>query len=152
MSDCTEELLLMLRLNYIREEFRCANKPAAKIAKSPAQRIAGFNPSSHRRFRWFSKRETTRCPSGRGTPMRSKMDLSIHRLKARSSRFSVNGDCVFKHRPGWQYLRRREREEFYLRALYRFYPPLSQNRSYWRCISWRYKNERFNACPIFKIK
>jgi len=89
MSDRTKEPLLMVRLNYVREKFRCANKPAAKIAKSPAQRIAGFNPSSRRRFRWFSKRETTRCPSGRGTPMRSKMDLSIHRLKARSSRFSV---------------------------------------------------------------
>jgi len=30
----TEKPLLIARLNYIGEEFRCANKPVAKVAKS----------------------------------------------------------------------------------------------------------------------
>lgn len=34
MDDRTEKPLLVARLNYIGEEFRCANKPAAKVAKS----------------------------------------------------------------------------------------------------------------------
>lgn len=146
-SDGVEEPLLMVRLNYIGDggKFRCTNKPAAKVAKSSGAAL-GFNPSPVGDSVDFQNAERY-VALRRGTPMRSKMDLSIHRLKARSFRFSVTAIAFLNVGPADSICVAESEKNFICATV-----PILFLKIETAGIYCRYKSERFNACPSSPIK
>jgi len=79
----------------------------------------------------------------------SKMDLSIHRLKARSFRFSVTAIAFLNVGPADSICVAVSEKNFICATRFHLSPPQNID---CRHIYRRYKSERFNACPIFKNK
>lgn len=118
-----------------------------KSCQKPRRCTLGFNPSPVGDSVDFQNAKRRVAPR-RGTPTRSKMDLSIHRLKARSFRFSVTVIAFLNVGPTDSICVAVSEKNFICATAPHILLPQNRNCQMYR----RYKSERFNACPVFEIK
>lgn len=109
--------------------------------QKPGAAQLGFNPSPVGDFVDFQNAKRRVAPR-RGMPMRSKMDLSIHRLKALSFRFSVTAIAFLNVGSADSICVAVSEKNFICATI----SPHPQNRIV--CIT-DIKVSRFNACTIF---